>query len=271
MCDSDCALVAIIIIGVIPIPLFCVGIPLWVIGASYNSNRLWHSLVALPIFSDNSIPPTQFFISEQNYSSIDFNDTVNFTVDIDRYDLGYKGFYLLHNMWGFHIDADLYVGDELIYSTIVQQNVNASEEYKPLTRHPILELDTYGGSLKKIRFSDNIFWISCPLPTLITQSNNIEPNCNTRYGYPMVIDGNYSVNFFMDPINDTYDFSQVTFIFRKSFFVPYDYVNIPEVYIIMFDNKTKNGFFYAGVSLTSIALALLAIFVVSLFLFCILS
>lgn len=77
----------------------------------------------------------------------------------------------------------------------------------------------------------------------------------------MQFDGLYSENKILSSFKSN-SFSEITFKFTNSYFIPYTYYDPPEAYILFCGSKFNKAMYYAGVSITSIAIILSVVFIV---------
>ncbi|KAK8882504.1 hypothetical protein M9Y10_045146 [Tritrichomonas musculus] len=256
MCDDDCIEIFMKLIQPIVIAvLLIVGIPLWVVGGKNKTKQIWSALSSLPLLPGNEqFPIDKFFIA------IDGRHSLDFKIPISSSEMKNKDIYIIHNMWGFDIDLTLVTDNEKTITLKKTQNLNLSSPDFRFNRFPIQELPDVGKSLKKYHVSHNTFKVYCQYDTEITKINRINSYCITNI-FPMQFDGLYSENKILSSFKSN-SFSEITFKFTNSYFIPYTYYDPPEAYILFCGSKFNKAMYYAGVSITSIAIILSVVFIV---------
>lgn len=245
---------------IIPSAVLVIGIPLWAVGSKYTSNKVASLFTTLPFVPNGSFPYNSYYISQiENYSVP--SRYANIKIPIRDKEVGNKEIYLLHNMWGFNIQAELFVDSRKVRQINTSQNINFSSAYKPLKRHPIYELPKIKSSLQNIELSQNIFYVYCPSVSNYTQFQSLEPFCQSSSGYPAHIIGNYSLNKLFTSIKD-YSFDSITIKFHDSYAIPYNFIETPEAYIMFYRNSEKNAMRISGIVITSVGIFLSILFTI---------
>lgn len=239
----------------IPTVFFIIGIPLWVIGENSTSNKVSSLFTLLPLIPNGPFP-YQYY----NISQFEASEYTNITIPISHKNVGNKDIYLLHNGWGFDIHAELFTDKKPINQISTSQNIDSSLPYEPLTRRPIYELPKIESSLQNIDLSHNIFNVFCPYSSNTEQLKQIQPFCQSPSGYPAQVNGNYSLNKLF-PSMKRYSFDSITIKFKNSFFVPYDFIEDPELYILFFRNSENKPMLIAGIVMSSIGIFSTILFV----------
>lgn len=258
----ECSLV---ILSFIPVIFFCIGIPLWAVGLKSTHDKVSSLFTILPLYPNGTFPyDTYYIVQKENSSAI--SKVINITIDINDKQVKNREVYMLHNMWGYNINADLIINNQRIKQISISNNnnYNYSDKYVPLTRHSLYELPRLRSSFENIQFYDNVFSVFCPYSTDLTLS--VQSFCSHSQ-YPMLIDGNYSLDNLFSSLSK-YSFKSLTIEFHNSYLIPYNYAETPEAYIIFIRDSQKNSMLYAGISLTVIGIILTFVY---FFIICIVS
>lgn len=243
---------------ILPIALLILGIPLWIVGDKSTNNKVTALFTTLPLIPNGSYPYSSYYISQGSIYNGQANP-INITIPIRQKQVGNKEIYLLHNMWGFNIHANLIINNKQVMQIDNSQNINYSATYVPLTRHSIYEIPKLRSSFKKIDLAENIFDVFCPYSSDISQFQSIQPFCQSSSGYPAQVTGNYTVNKMFPSLKD-YSYDSITINFQNSYLIPYDFIETPEAYIIFLRNSEKSAMRVAGIVITSIAIVLAFVF-----------
>lgn len=240
-----------------PICFLIIGVPLAAL--SFNNYKTADFFTSLPLITNQTLFNTTYYINI-NFDS----DVFNFTMNIPHKTIKGKDTYILHNMFGYQINASLIIDYKRISSTNASRNTNLSETV-PIKRRPLSQLKRFKSAFKKIQISKNVYNVFCPYSTEITRINEVDQYC--RYNHiPMPFNGNYSfIHLFKTLKIETND--QITIQFKSSFFYRYNFFEIPEAYIIFISYTSNNAMFYSGVVMLLIG----AIAAISLITFLVLS
>ena len=193
----------IIITIIIPITFLIIGTPL--AAASFNNYTVADFFTSLPLITNQSIFQNIYFINTDLNS-----DLFLFNMKVQDKKIKRKDIYLMHNMFGYKIDANLIVNDISIDVANISRNINLSET-KPLKRRALSQHKLYKSAFKKVQISKNVFNVFCPISTEITRTKEIDQYCRNNY-IPMIFDGYYSLVHIFSPIKSNMN-GQITIQF----------------------------------------------------------
>ena len=232
-----------------------IGIPLWIVGGDRLVLPIYDHLVSLPIYPDSEIAPGKIYISDPGGDSQEINVSLGFSMsDISDYEI-----YILHNMFGFYLDAQIYLDDELVSEFQSSYNNHEPFTYDSTAHVTIGELTVADIFEKSKIIHEDVYPVQCPLPTLITDYNNIQIFCKNN-SYFMPFDSKYIAHFFTRNLESSRSFSNIYIIFSNSYFIPYNYYEVPEAYIFLVP-ETSKVMYIIGIVFTVISIIISIVYI----------
>lgn len=227
----------IVITVLVPVVFLIIGTLLAAL--SFNNCTIANFFTSIPIISNQS----SFSIEYPINTNID-SDIFTFSMKVEDKKIKKKDAFIMHNMYGYQINASLIINDEKIDTINISRNNNLSNSVE-IKRYPIVKFKKYKSALKKIQITNNVFNVFCPFSTEITRIKEVDSYC--RYDLiPMLFDGKYSLTRFFSKLKTNFN-GQITIQFNSSFFIPCNYIETPEAYIIFIGYSNKDAMFYSGV------------------------
>lgn len=213
---------------------------------SFNNYKFADFFTSLPLITNETLFNSTYYINT-NFDS----DIFKFTINVPNKKIKRKDTYILHNMFGYQINASLIIDDKQIGSSNVSFNTNLSET-ESISRKSLSQSTRYKSALKKIQIAENVYNVFCPYSTEITRINEIDQYCRYKY-FPMPFKGKYSfIHLFgtlKHEIND-----QITIQFNSSFFYRFNFFETPEAYIVFIGFSPNDAMFYSGIVILLIGL-----------------
>lgn len=222
-------------------PCLIIGIPLLVVGYYRPNYWVTDSIISIPLYPET-------YDGLGLYGSVEYINGTTFYPNREIYNLSFTiqndidnslDLYLFHNLWGLNYSLDIiHSSNHIVFS--VQNSFNM--EPNKITNFKVHHRELFGTIARELVEYDFVN-ILCPLPTLITQKQQIDEYCRNST-YP-VKDKTKVAKEFLGPF-DFGGYDSLTFRFNYLEALPYNFIDIPQLYIGGFKETNHRPLLISG-------------------------
>jgi hypothetical protein len=223
-----------------------VGPILLSIGPGQASAYATRALTSIPLCRASPSPVGDYVgspLSDWCNVSVPYNVSVSIPLSNVLFPHQEQMAYIIHNLWGYSFTVRICEMTASCKNPIVHtfsHNVNRNESSQ--TKDAPFTLDLFlGGNVTGSRTL-----LSCPSPTLITQSLGIEPACGAPKGYPAQLTGEFQYIKVEKVTYEEISSSLVWIVFENLIALPMTYAEVPQMYWASWTRSNSVNWMIAG-------------------------